>query len=388
VTTPVWRVAFAAALVAVVGCRAVSPDRELLRRSWEGYRARFVAADGRVVRPEHGGDTVSEGQAYTLLRAAWMDDQPTFDRVWRWTRTHLTRTDREGGVLLAWRWSAEDGGHVIDWNAATDADADVALALLMAADRWPAPSDAGLPGYAGSARAILKDLADHALATDDRQLLFLLPGSWADQRAQGRGLVLNPSYLAPASYRLFYQATADERWLSLASSAYDVLDTVCSSPVASAGAVPDWVRWWSADHWSPEGAADGRSSWDAVRVPWRVASDLIWFNEARARRFLSRCLEPFVRQHLEAGQGLAVERSLTGAVLGADDHPLANAMFAFALSEPRARDRLLARLEGQLIAGSDGLFFGDADHYYVNSLAYLPYLARAGRYVPPGRSGR
>ena len=131
-STSAWRVAFVAALVAVTGCRAVSPDGELLRRSWEGYRARFVTADGRVVRPEHGGDTVSEGQAYTLLRAAWMDDQATFDRVWLWTRTYLTRTGREGATLLAWHWSPEDGGHVVDWNVATDADADVALALLIA----------------------------------------------------------------------------------------------------------------------------------------------------------------------------------------------------------------------------------------------------------------
>ncbi len=381
-STSAWRVALVAALVAVTGCRAVSPDRELLRRSWEGYRARFVTADGRVVRPEHGGDSVSEGQAYTLLRAAWMDDQATFDRVWLWTRAHLTRTGREGASLLAWHWSPESGGHVVDWNVATDADADVALALLIAEDRWHAPSAAGLPGYGGSARAMLSDLADHAVAADESLVPFLLPGVWADQRAEGRGLVLNPSYLAPASYRLFYRATGDERWSRLASSAYDVLEAVCAA-AGSSGAVPDWVRWWSADRWSPEGADGGRSSWDAVRVPWRVATDLVWFGEARAGTFLSRCLEPYVRRHLNAGQGLAVERSLTGGVLGADDHPLANAMFAFALSEPRERDRLLARVQGQLVTGSDGLFFGDADRYYVNSLAYLPYLARAGRYLPP-----
>ena len=154
------------------------------------------------------------------------------------------------------------------------------------------------------------------------------------------------------------------------------------------GAVPDWVRWWSPDRWSAEGADGGRSSWDAVRVPWRVATDLMWFDEPRARTFLSRCLEPFVRQHTQAGDGLAVERSLTGDVLGADDHPLANAMFAFALSEPRERDRLLAHVREQVVTGAGGLFFGDADRYYVNSLAYLPYLARAGRYLPPSVPAR
>ena len=35
-------------------------------------------------------------------------------------------------------------------------------------------------------------------------------------------------------------------------------------------------------------------------------------------------------------------------------------------------------MQGQLVTGSDSVFFGDADRYYVNSLAYLPYLARAG----------
>jgi endoglucanase len=387
VSASAWQLALVAALVAVTGCRQASPDRELLRRSWEGYRARFVTAEGRVVRPEHGGDTVSEGQAYTLLRAAWMDDQPTFDRVWLWTEAHLTRTGREGASLLAWHWSPENGGHVVDWNVATDADADVALALLIAEDRWPAPSIAGLAGYGGSARAMLKELADHAEAADENRVSFLLPGVWADQRAQGRGLVLNPSYLAPASYRLFYRATADERWLRLASSAYDVLEAVCSSTGRS-GAVPDWVRWWSAERWSAEGTDGGRSSWDAVRVPWRVATDLMWFGEPRAGTFLSRCAEPLVRQHLNAGQGLAVERSLTGDVIAADDHPLANALFAFALSDPRDRDRLLARAQGQLVTASGGVFFGDSDRYYVNSLAYLPYLARAGRYVPPEMSAR
>ena len=41
----------------------------------------IVTQDGRVRRPESGDDTVSEGQAYLLLRAAWMDDRAAFDRI-------------------------------------------------------------------------------------------------------------------------------------------------------------------------------------------------------------------------------------------------------------------------------------------------------------------
>ena len=374
------RVALVAAMATMTACGGGVSDPELLRQSWEGYRDRFVTVAGRVVRPEHGDDTVSEGQAYTMLRAAWMDDQATFDRVWRWTRTHLTRTGRDGAALLAWHWSAADGGQVDDWNVATDAD--LALALLLAADRWASPRDNDLPPYRDGARAILLDLVGHAVAADTRGVLLMLPGTWADQRADARGLVLNPSYFAPASYRLFYRVTGDARWLQLADGVYEVLDAVCAT-TAAVGVVPDWVRWHSADDWAPEGRDGARSSWDAVRVPWRVATDLLWFDEPRARSVLGRCLESFVRQRTDVGRGMAVEHSLTGEVLGADDHPLANALFAFALTSPRERDALLERVRAQLVVGEAGLFFGEPDRYYVNSLAYLPFLARAGRYLPP-----
>src|SRR4051794_15467154 len=42
----------------------------------------YVDGDGRVVRRDQGGDTVSEGQAYALLLAAVVDDRTRFDEVW------------------------------------------------------------------------------------------------------------------------------------------------------------------------------------------------------------------------------------------------------------------------------------------------------------------
>lgn len=376
--TASWVVLFALGATACGGGR----DHELLRHSWDGYRRNFVTAEGRVVRPEHGGDTVSEAQAYTMLRAAWMDDQTTFDLVWSWTRTHLSRDGLENEALLGWHWSPAGGGHVVDWNVATDADADVALALLLAAARWSTPSSANQTRYGDDARSIIEALMDHAGTTDGRRLHFLLPGAWADQRADGHGLVLNPSYFSPASYRLFYGVTGDRRWLSMVSAAYDALDALCAD---AHGVIPDWVRWLSVDDWAVDGLDDGpRSSWDAVRVPWRVATDLLWFDEPRARRFLERCVEPFVREQISGGRGLAVEYSLTGQVLGADDHPLANALFAFALSNTTERNALLERVERRVVKGAAGAFFGEPHRYYVNSLAYLPFLVRAGGYDAPG----
>jgi endoglucanase len=185
---------------------------------------------------------------------------------------------------MAWRWTPENGGSVADWNVATDADTDVALALVMAGDRWRAPTQQDSEGYYDAARTILADLVDHAAVIDADGARLMLPGTWADERSSGRGMVLNPSYFAPASYRLFARFTGDTRWNDMATGSYRVLDAVCGT-ASLPRPVPDWVRWTSREQWSPEGrAGEPRSGWDAIRVPWRIATDLLWYQAPEAER--------------------------------------------------------------------------------------------------------
>ena len=86
---------------------------------------------------------------------------------------------------------------------------------------------------------------------------------------------------------------------------------------------------------------------------------------------------------------MAVELSLSGEALGAIDHPLANAMFAFAVPDTDRQRRLLERVLAKTAGTNpDHLFFQDPHSYYVNGLTYLPFLARAGWYLPPGALAR
>lgn len=379
------RMVCAALLVALAGgCTTHAGDVAVLDGSWTAYRSQFITDEGRVVRPEDGNDTTSEAQASTLLRAAWMDDQATFDRVWLWSRRHLLMDDGPAPGLMAWHWSPKNGGRVVDAQPATDADADLALALIEAGGRWGYPADSRLPAYSNAARDVLDALLGHVYATDEDGTAVLLPGVWADDRAEGRGLVLNPSYLAPAWYRVFGTITGDPRWEQLVDGAYRVLGTVCGerSPLP-----PDWVRWWSDTHWTPEGTA-ARAGWDAVRVPWRVASDRAWFGDPRADVLLDRLTDTILRPYLDEERGLPIEWSLDGEPLDAADHPLSLALFALAPHDLDLRDRIMTRLDARLFVRGSGIYFGDADSNYVNSLAYLPYLVRAGRYRPPSPSLR
>src|SRR5919204_1585715 len=95
----------------------------------QSFLDEYVRPDGRVVRTDQGGDTVSEGQAYGMLLAVALDDRARFDRAWRWTRENLERDDG----LLAYHWA---NGRIDSDAPATDADLDAARALVLAGKRF------------------------------------------------------------------------------------------------------------------------------------------------------------------------------------------------------------------------------------------------------------
>ena len=113
-----------------------------------GFLDSYVDDDGRVVRHDQGGDTVSEGQAYALLVAAAIGDRKTFTDVWAWTTAHLRRPNG----LLSWRWA---DGAVVDPSSAADADLDAARALVVAGRVFAAP---GLVAEGGALAQAVLDL--------------------------------------------------------------------------------------------------------------------------------------------------------------------------------------------------------------------------------------
>ncbi len=343
----------------------VLPLHTLIPQAWQGYQHQFIDAEGRVFRPYNQDDTVSEGQAYAMLMAVALDDQQTFDRVFNWAKQHLSRSERFGDHLLAWHWDVDKG--VTDWNSAADAEVDMALALLLAHARWQDQQ------YRRDALPLLQDIL--ALETDviggER---YLLPGNW---RVETEAWLLNPSYFSPAHFRLFYAVTGDERWNELLRSTYTFLNRLslqATIPVRS-GLVPDWIGI------DPEGhlkMAEGFShdvTWDAVRMPWRVALDVLWEKEDCAMDYLESINEFWVSEWAQKAGQFFLEYRLDGETLKAEEQVGAYAMALPALQSLQSPLTSEVTHKVQTFFHEDGQYFQDDRDYYQNSLSLLGLLS-------------
>lgn len=175
--------------------------------------------NGRVVRHDQGGDTVSEGQAYGLLISLAVDDRETFERVWTWTRQELGRPDG----LLSWRWH---NGSVTDPSSAADADLDAARALVLAGDRWDEPR------YTEDGLRLGDALLDHETVRTQAGLV-LTAGSWVSNAPYA----FNPSYVSPVATQVLAEASADPRWERLEAGSRAAVEAA----TGFGGLPPDWA---------------------------------------------------------------------------------------------------------------------------------------------------
>lgn len=256
--------------------------------------------DGRVVRRDEGGDTVSEGQAYGLLAAVVADDEDAFDAVWDWTTEELMRPDG----LLSWQW--EDGA-VVDDEPASDADLDAARALVLAGDRF-ARQDLTDDGIA------LGTVILDRLTAETSYGRVLLPGLWAADRTP---LPYNPSYASPAAFDILAEATGDARWDELSTGSRAATTAILDATDLP----PDWVQI-QADGLiepmpGPFGTGDPvQYGFDAPRLILRYAESCDPADVALAASVLPALSyqdEPSARLDLGGG-ALSDERSALGIV--------------------------------------------------------------------------
>lgn len=292
---------------------ASAAARDAARR----FLARYVDGDGRVVRRDQGGDTVSEGQSYALLLAQVADDERAFGRVWRWTRSHLQRPD---GLLA----SHADARTVLDDNPASDGDLATAWALVRS------PDGAQRREGIRMARAVLER---ETAAPPSPPLLAA--GPWAT----GQPATLNPSYWALGAFESLGEATGDAGWSGLGAASLSA-----TSELAGGGRLlpPDWAR---AD--GPAVSASPSPNGDPPEVQYGPDAQRVVIWLAASCRPAARRLAAAWWPHLADGRtAAALSLRTDGQVLNGAPSPLAlvaAAAAAGAAGRPTERDRLMAR---------------------------------------------
>lgn len=210
-------------------------------------------------------DFVSSELAYGMLIMVYMDNQENdtrhkFDML-------LSTYDRwlDSNGLMNWkiRWGVNVVSDTIRGRfAATDADLDAAMALLLAYKQW------------GDDRYLLraKDLIDRIWKYEVDSAKTLKPGDdWNPYK--------NPSYLNFAALRLFAEVDTND-WKTVADNSWRMLLANTSPPHSVSRLPSDWC---APDGTPVPGKRNGIGfNYDAIRVPLRTGLAWSWFGDTAA----------------------------------------------------------------------------------------------------------
>lgn len=228
---------------------------------------------------------------------------------------------RDEDNLFGWRWGKIEGknyGFLPNGgiNSASDADTDIALSLILASRRWENPS------YQTESLEILKDIWDKETQEVGGRR-YLIAGNWAKNEDT---LIINPSYFAPYAWKIFAEVDQENDWNSLIDPAYELLDRSGREKLdrpRGVGLPPDWMSLNRKNGEIKEAGLKGMNttySYDALRVPWRIALDWQWNKDEKARVYLSAAFNKLI-DHLHKDGKLVESYSHEGEELSEKESP-------------------------------------------------------------------
>jgi len=186
----------------------------------------------------------------------------------------------------------------------------------------------------------------------------------------GGSSVTNPSYFAPAWYKVYAQYTGDTRWNQVADKCYQIVEEVKKYNNGT-GLVPDWCT-------ASGTPASGQSydyKYDATRYGWRTAVDYSWFGDQRAKANCDMLTKFFAR---DGAKGIVDGYTIQGSKIS-NNH---NASFIgpVAAASMTGYDLNFAKeLYRETVAVKDSEYYG----YYGNSLRLLTLLYITGNFPNP-----
>jgi endo-1,4-beta-D-glucanase Y len=347
--------------------------------AYADWKAAVVTSDGaggylRVKKPDSGtviGSTVSEGIGYGMLLAVYMDDPMVFDNLWLYEQSHL---DSNG--LMNWEIGPDNKITSGGSGAASDGDEDMAFALVMADRQW-GTSTRLEQSYLEHAKTLIDLIWQYEV--DPTRGYMLKPGDqW------GNVDVTNPSYFAPAYYRVFGEVTGKvEDWNKVVDSSYSIIAKSLNAASGNQdnGLVPAWCN----SSGTPVEAYSGAPLYfqnDSTRTPFRVGQDYCYFGESRAKDYLAKISSFYA--------GVGVTKITNGYNLNGTPHPekdygaLQAASFVGPAAVGAMSDAQYQQFIDDAYAGVATLKLSAGTIYYQKSWTALSLLMLTGNFVVLG----
>ena len=218
--------------------------------------------------------TVSEGIGYGMLIAVYMGDHTLFDNLWKYEQLHLD----SNGLM---NWSIDSSGNTtkgsdgttVGGGAATDADEDMAYALVMANKQWGGMGSLSKT-YSSYALSQIQAIWNHEIY----QSKLAGPGDgWGGNDLFTK---INISYFAPAYYRVFKQVDTDSThaWDAVNQTSFDTIfgpggngsgALNSSNKNTTNGLVPAWCT----STGGSSSAGPFNYQYDSCRTPFRMGID-------------------------------------------------------------------------------------------------------------------
>jgi endo-1,4-beta-D-glucanase Y len=340
--------------------------KQILEDTWKSYKQRFMQG-GKSFDPYSGNKTTSEGQSYALLRAIWTNDRDGFDQALDWTNQNLKL---DSSHLFAWNWKQDPQTKKVikESSSATDADEDIALALLFAYKKT------GDQKYLTQAKSIISDIWQYEIVVI-RGKPYLAAGNWNSGENYA---VINPSYFAPYAYRIFAEVDPAHDWYAVIDTSYDILGRsgrALLDKKSSLGLPPNWLavkadgKIISASNY---GDFSSDYSYDAIRIPWRIALDYEWNQEPRAKSYLETL--GFLDQHWKTDKKIFASYSHDGKYF--ENYEATEAyggnMGYFVIVDPAAsKDIYEQKLLGKYYEDGSNCYWDDPKNYYKQNWAWF-----------------
>lgn len=259
-----------------------------------------------------GKQCVSEGQGYGMLIVALMAGSDSaartiYDGLFRYYRSHPSKADP---MLMA--WAQKKDCRDLDGSSATDGDMDIAYSLLLADAQW---GNGGAIPYREEGRRMIAAIMEREINKTAFSVLLsdeAAPDSkdYSDMRS---------SDFMPAHFRSFRKVSGDAAWDRVIDNDYRLFRFMQQRYSPQAGLLPDFINhisFGAAGTPDPlpetpgdvrarparahylESRYDGCYYYNACRVPWRIATDLILYGDQRAGAIVEK-IDRWIRSTTE-----------------------------------------------------------------------------------------